>query len=574
MYGILRIFFGAEGTRPSIVLGCLVLAGFAEAVGLTTMLPIVTKLVDGVDATTSSPSSAMVLDTLAAVGLSPTIETLMTVVVIGMTAKALLSFAALSYVGYSVANVATGLRTSLIRQLMDARWSYFTDQKVGQIANSISNDATRAGKAYMTAAKFVSFLVQGMVYAIVAIALSWKLALVGLGIGAVMTLSLNFLVRMSKQAGRKQTFRTSDLVTYLTDTLNNIKPLKAMGRQSVFFSLLNTKVTSLKKALRRQVVATQARIYAEEILLTVCLTVGVYITAVMWKVPLAEMVVMGIIFYQVISIVGKMQRNLQTAVEVESAYWAVKDLIADTSVQFEPNPGTRTPTLAKGCRFDAVGFAYPGQPVLHRVTFDIPARSITVLKGASGAGKTTIVDLLIGLHRPQTGSILVDGVSLADIDVNAWRRRIGYVPQDPTLFHDTIRENITLGDTDCGDADIEHALESAGALGFVTELPEGLDTVVGERGTKFSGGQRQRIALARALVARPDLLILDEVTSALDPTSEREICRNIQDLSDRYTILAITHRPAWIDIATSLYEVVDGHVSPAATPHAAAKALA
>jgi ATP-binding cassette subfamily C protein len=269
-----------------------------------------------------------------------------------------------------------------------------------------------------------------------------------------------------------------------------------------------------------------------------------------------------------------MQRNLQTAVEVESAYWAVKDLIADTSVQFEPNPGTRTPTLAKGCRFDAVGFAYPGQPVLHQVTFDIPARSITVLKGASGAGKTTIVDLLIGLHRPQTGRILVDGVSLADIDVNAWRRRIGYVPQDPTLFHDTIRENITLGDTDCGDADIEHALESAGALGFVTELPEGLDTVVGERGTKFSGGQRQRIALARALVARPDLLILDEVTSALDPTSEREICRNIQDLSDRYTILAITHRPAWIDIATSLYEVVDGRVSPAATPPAAAKALA
>lgn len=556
------------------MLGCLLLAGFAEAVGLTTMLPIVTKLVNGADATSTSPSSVMVLEALATVGLSPNIETLMTVVVIGMTLKAILSFAALSYVGYSVAKVATGMRTSLIRQLMDARWAYFTDQKVGQIANSISNDATRAGKAYMTAAKFVSFLVQGLVYAIVAIALSWKLALVGLGIGAVMTISLNFLVRMSKTAGRKQTFRTSDLVTYLTDTLNNIKPLKAMGRQAVFFSLLNSKVTSLKKALRRQVIATQARIYIEEILLTVCLSVGVYISAIIWKVPLAELAVMGIIFYQVISIVGKMQRNLQTAVEVESAYWAVKELIDDTSHQVEPNPGSRQPTLAEGCRFESVGFAYPGQPVLHDVTFAIPARSITVLKGASGAGKTTIVDLLIGLHRPQTGRILVDGVPLAEIDLTAWRQGIGYVPQDPTLFHDTIRANITLGDETLSDDDIVQALASAGALDFVNDLPEGLDTVVGERGTKFSGGQRQRMALARALVARPDLLILDEVTSALDPTSESEICRNIQDLSDRYTILAITHRPAWVEIASSLYEVEAGRVSPAATPHTPAQALA
>jgi ATP-binding cassette subfamily C protein len=269
-----------------------------------------------------------------------------------------------------------------------------------------------------------------------------------------------------------------------------------------------------------------------------------------------------------------MQRNLQTAVEVESAYWAVKELIDDTSLQVEANPGSRQPTLAEGCRFESVGFAYPGQPVLRDVTFAIPARSITVLKGASGAGKTTIVDLLIGLHRPKTGRILIDGVPLAEIDLTAWRRQIGYVPQDPTLFHDTIRANITLGDENLSDDDIVQALTSAGALDFVNDLPEGLDTVVGERGTKFSGGQRQRMALARALVARPGLLILDEVTSALDPTSESEICRNIQDLSDRYTILAITHRSAWVEIASSLYEVEAGHVSPAATPRTTAQALA
>lgn len=218
------------------------------------------------------------------------------------------------------------------------------------------------------------------------------------------------------------------------------------------------------------------------------------------------------------------------------------------------------------CRFIGVSFAHGDKEVLKAVDLEIPAKGITVLKGPSGAGKTTIIDLLIGLHRPSSGTIMFGNTPLSEVDLLQFRRRIGYVPQELNLLHSTIRQNITLGDTEITDDAVLKALELAGASSFIKGLPAGLDTNVGEMGGKLSGGQRQRISLARALVKNPAILILDEVTSALDPATEAEIIRNIADLSRRYTIIVITHHETWASIADRLYEVRDGQaveVAPA-----------
>ena len=197
---------------------------------------------------------------------------------------------------------------------------------------------------------------------------------------------------------------------------------------------------------------------------------------------------------------------------------------------------------------------------LDRLNLELPAQSLTVITGPSGSGKTTLTDLLVGLYQPQSGRILIDGVPLSEIDLKAWRRLIGYVPQDLILFHDTIEANVTLGDPNLGKEEARRALEDAGAWEFVGASPEGMERMVGEKGVKLSGGQRQRIALARALAGRPRLLILDEVTSALDPDTEREICRNIGVLSAEITVLAITHGEAWTDIADRVYRLDQGAV--------------
>ena len=187
-----------------------------------------------------------------------------------------------------------------------------------------------------------------------------------------------------------------------------------------------------------------------------------------------------------------------------------------------------------------------------------PSGLITAIVGPSGSGKTTIVDLVIGLLKPQQGEILIDDIPLEQIDVRKWRRMIGYVPQESWLLHDTVLNNVTLGDPELTTEDAIQALRAAGAWDFVQKMTRGLNSTVGERGYKISGGQRQRIALARALVRKPKLLILDEATTALDPESEKGICDSLSQLRGALTILAISHQAAVLEIADQAYRLQDG----------------
>jgi ATP-binding cassette subfamily C protein len=258
---------------------------------------------------------------------------------------------------------------------------------------------------------------------------------------------------------------------------------------------------------------------------------------------------------------GKVQKQYQKMVVDESAFWSLQAAIADAQAAQEELGSGQVPSLHTGIRFQAVEFSYEQNRVFDGLSLDLPAGKLTTLTGPSGAGKTTIIDLVIGLLQPQSGAILIDGTSLQTLDVKAWRRMLGYVPQETLLLHDTVLHNVTLGDAQLSAADAERALRAAGAWEFVAALPQGLDNIVGERGGKLSGGQRQRIMIARALVHKPRLLILDEATSALDPASERAICQTIGQLRGELTILAISHQTALVDAADRIYHLENGRVT-------------
>ena len=559
MLSVLRIFYRAKGTKPWLVLVCLLLAGISEGIGLASLLPLLSLAIDD-GGSESSAIATYVEEGLALVGLVPSLGLLISLVVGGIALKCVLHMVAMTYVGNAVATVATNLRAELIRALLRVRWEYFTKQPLGRIANAVSVDSTRAGQAYQMAAVFQANMIETAIYSLVAALVSWKLALAAVALGGTIALSLHFLVRTSKKAGRRQTSRTAELVIYLNDALSNIKPLKAMAKAGKFENLFNEKITQLRRALRRQVVSEYALKNMEEMLVAAAIGVGFYFAVTGWKVPVSQLMVMGLLLYQAVTSVGKLQRQFQKAVLLESPYWATRDLIEETEAAAEPNPGIEKPTLEHGCRMESVSFGYGREQVLDRASLEIPAHGLTVITGASGSGKTTLTDLLLGFLQPQAGRVLIDGIPLTDIDLQAWRGVVGYVPQELILFHDTVLANVTLGDPRLGEEDVRRALDAAGAWDFVAALPEGLHSVVGEKGAKLSGGQRQRIALARALAGRPKLLILDEVTSALDPQTERGICRNIDSLGRDMTILAITHREAWTEIADLTYRVERGAV--------------
>jgi ATP-binding cassette subfamily C protein len=406
----------------------------------------------------------------------------------------------------------------------------------------------------------MAFSIQGIIYAIIAFMVDWRLALLGITVGVAIAASLNWLVTASKRAGYKRADRTSDLTVFITDLMNNIKPLKTMNRYDRLVAEMGQILKRLRRALIKREVARQGLSQGGDFLITLAFGLGVYFAVTIANISLAELVVLGIVFFQVIAIINKLQKFLQQAAEYEAAYVRTEQLIEQANAQHEVHAGTLAPVLDRECRFDNVTFAHDKTPIIRNVSLVIEKGSITVLQGQSGAGKTTLIDLLTGLHTPDKGSITLDGVPLADIDIKQWRHSIGYVPQELSLLHTTIRDNLVLGDTEISDTDIEEALDQAGARDFIMAMPSGLDSEVGTMGSRLSGGQRQRIALARALVTRPKLLILDEVTSALDPETEKAICEKIVGLHGRYTIVAITHRPIWTEIATHLYKVERGSV--------------
>jgi ATP-binding cassette, subfamily C, bacterial len=560
MRRIFRVFMSVPGWSKWTILAGLVLATVAEGFGLASLLPALTILLDegGQEPTLVH---RLVYGLLDALGLPATLEVLLLLVLVGVLLKAILIALALVRVGYASAEVATKLRTTVVQRLLEVKWGYFTRQPIGRFANAMSVDATRAGRAYMLAQMFVASLLETLVSVTLAFLVSWRLALLGLLVGGVILLILGPFVRMAKKAGRRQQASTQGFVTVLSDTLIGIKPLKAMARQEHFLPLLGRQIRSLRRALRRYAVSENMVNEMREPIFMLFVVIGIYVAQARFTVPMSELLVMAMLLYRTVSSLGRVQRQLQRAIALEASHRAVHRLIDEIGDEREEFTGTRRPTLERGCVFEHVSFAFGAKRVLDDVSLTIPANRLTVLMGPSGVGKTTIADLLLGLYEPQGGRILVDGVPLGEIDLEAWRGMVGYVPQELVLLHDSVLANLTLGDPALGEAEALEALETAGAAAFVASLKDGLKTTVGERGMQLSGGQRQRIALARALLIKPRLLILDEVTSALDPATEAAICENVQALDGKLTILAITHRPAWLEVADRAYEVVPDGVS-------------
>ena len=567
MKQVLRIFLGAEGTHPLLVLFSLLLAALCEAVGISTLLPAVT-LIAGTEG--DGPKTSVdiyITKAFAWAGILPTLGNLIVLIVAAIVLKSLISFGALTYAGMSAAKVSVDLRRKLLDAVFGANWRFYSDQHGGNFANAVSNDATRAGDAYLNAAQFCALGVQAVIFLIVSLAVNWRLSLAGFAAGAIIAVTLNGLIRVTKKAGYKQTDRTRQLTVLVVDLLANIKPLKTMHRYADMKGSLTETMRRLQRTLYVREWSKQALAQGSDAMTAIAIGAVLYVSNILWQIPLPQLVVGGVIFMRVIQNVAKLQRLMQQMVQVESAYERLSELITNAEENREVHTGTNEPRLHAACRFIEVSFSYDDTPVLKSVNMEIPAGGITVLQGPSGAGKTTIIDLLIGLHQPSSGTILIGDDPLDDLDIVKFRRRIGYVPQELTLLHSTVRENITLGDRTIDDARVKAALDLAGAATFIDSLPQGLDTDVGETGGKLSGGQRQRISLARALVTNPDILILDEVTSALDPRTEAEIVSNIAELQKRYTIIIITHREAWASIADRLYDVGDGEVSEVtATP--------
>jgi ATP-binding cassette subfamily C protein len=568
---LLKTFARAYPLQSVVMLCALLIAGLIEGVSLTALLPLLNHVLvkpgtsvgdaTGVEANSGSGSGVgdFLLGAIEAAGFTPSVVVLLTIILLGTIFKGGLTLLANQKVGYIVAHVATDLRLSMLRAMLASRWEYFLRQPLGQLTNSMSIEAMRAANAYLYGATLISLLIESVVYLTIATLVMWQAALFALLVGLLIYQLLGGLVKTARRAGKRQTKFTRSMISLLADTLLSVKPLKSMGRERLVNTVLISETKNINRALRREVVSAEALAAGQEVLFALVMVVGIYVTLVKLELPLATVMVLGFLMFKILKKTGRVQRSYQRMAVCESAYWSIQKTIEKADLAVEHPGGGLTPTLERDIELRGVSFSYDDKRVLDELSLSIPAGSFTAIIGPSGAGKTTILDLVIGLLQPASGKVLVDAVPLQDLDMHSWRRSIGYVPQETVLLHDSVFNNVSLGDPGISEADVVSALQAAGAWVFTEKLTEGIHSNVGERGGMLSGGQRQRIMIARALVHHPRLLIMDEATTALDPQSEAAICETLQKLRGRQTILAISHQPAMLNAADRAYRLQDGH---------------
>jgi len=560
--------------RTAVVLAALLVASLLDGLGLSTLLSMISLTSQTPDdgaavlsgGTDASLPERLVERAFDAAGIDPTLPWLLGLGLLLVLCKTLAVLLANRQVGYAVAQVATDLRLDLVRAVAASRWRYYLSKSVGSLANAMATEAQRASEGYLQGAIMAAQLITALVYTALALMISWQVTLGALALAAIVLGGLNLLVRSAGRAGRRQTGLLKAILSKMTDQLGAIKPLKAMAREDRFDTLISSQTRLLNKSLRKQVFSKEAMKALQEALLVMLAAVGLFVMLAGLDMQLSAAMVQIFLLARLITLLSKAQRAWQHMAIAESAYWSLSEAIDEAVDEREQHHGSQPPKLEHSIRLRDVDFAHADHPVFSGQSLEIPARRLTVLTGPSGSGKTTLIDLVAGLLHPDRGAVEIDGTDLREIDRRAWRRTIGYVPQEAHLINDSVFSNVTLGAPDVDREAVEQALAKADALAFVRRMPGGLDAPVGERGGRLSGGQRQRLAIARALVHRPHLLILDEATSNLDRESERAVLATIGHLKGELTMLAVTHHRPMLELADRVYHVAGGTIRRAESP--------
>jgi ATP-binding cassette subfamily C protein len=451
----------------------------------------------------------------------------------------------------------------LYRAIVNAEWLFLVRSRTSNFAHALTAELNRVSSATYL---FIGALSNGilfLVYVALALKLSSGMTWMVLAAGAFLLLVSRGWMRAVHESGTAVSENVSAVYSAATERLQNLKTLKTYAIQSADLEVFNRlESAALEQSLRSTKNQAAAAFWFEAGSLAV-LGCVIFVSLVELRVGAASLLLLLAIFTRLMPRLAAGNSQIQAFLGELPAFENVQRIERECLEHAEPRHDYAPADALRGeIRLEEVSFAYgPDLPnVLDRVSMTFPTGEITAIAGSSGSGKSTIADLVNGLLMPDSGYVLVDGNPLTAELAPAWRRRVGYVAQDTVLFHGSVLANLLWAQPAASSDEIREALHLAAAE-FAFTLPRGLDTVVGDRGILLSSGQRQRIALARALLRKPSLLILDEATNSLDLENERRILDAIEKLKGRMTILLIAHRASAIERAQTIYLVESGRIS-------------
>jgi ATP-binding cassette, subfamily B, bacterial MsbA len=479
--------------------------------------------------------------------------------------RALFNYLTFVYMELTQLKLVNRLNKQIFEQLQSLSLSYFVKTKAGELVNSITSEITKFKQVFNLSTFIITKGMTILIYGVLMFQISWQLSTLSAVLFLLLGTSLSKLNARIREYSFPVSKANAGLTSSAIEFINGIRTIQAFATQNFerkrYYRAADHVVkTSVDSVVRWAVVRPLAEGLATTILIgMIVLSISVFVGN--GTLQAASLLTFLFILFRLVPAIHEINGNRAMINSYRGSIENIKELLRSDNKPYMENGTLPFSGLQQAIALHSVDFGYdPSVPVLRNITLTLNKGETTALVGASGAGKTTLADLIPRFYDPTAGRILVDGTDLREFDINTLRRKMAVVSQDTFIFNTSVRNNIAYGMETIDDEAVYEAARAANALDFILEMPEGFDTQLGDRGVRLSGGQRQRIAIARALLRNPEILILDEATSALDSVSERLIQESLEKLSVGRTVVAIAHRLSTIVRADKVVVMEKGQI--------------
>ena len=554
------------GWRFPVLIILSALVGLSEGASIILLLPLLNRV--GI-VTTAAPgvASDLIDKGIAFLGLSGIAAIFILVIAIS-TAQMLLSISLHWWEVTLATHYQSQRQLELFTAFMRAKWAFIVDHKVGEMTSAIVTECERLGRAFTLCLSLFGSGILILVYVVLAMLIAWQVTLSLIAFAVLAASLMSRFYKKSYALGKNLSPLNAQFLSALGEQLAAVKFIKASAGVDRAITQIEPVLGRLENMSARAIAMPGMMRALLEYVALIGLATILVVTSIGFKVPPSDIIVALALF-------GRLFPRLTTVqAQLHALNTHVHSLATINSLQSTAQAAAERPDHSRDClKIDhpstltvrSLQVRLGDRVILDDINLTQGIPGLLALVGKSGAGKSSLVHALLGLVEPSAGSIRLGDYNLASTPLGAWRRAIGYVPQETILFHASIRENVTFVNPTASDTEIELAARRAHAHDFIMALPQGYQTIIGDQGVKLSGGQRQRLGIARALLTNPLLLVLDEAMSSLDAVSELEIIRTLDELKKQIGILVVAHRLAAVSSADWIYVFEKGQIAETGT---------